>query len=52
MQLNGEAGPIAAGGSLHAMMLDQKRAFDEVVARYARNPESITRIPLSLALRH
>src|SRR5580765_3133564 len=25
-------------GSLHAMMLDQKAAFDEVVARHAKDP--------------
>lgn len=34
--------PVA--GSLHAMMLDQKRAFDEIVARYASDPESQRRI--------
>jgi anion-transporting ArsA/GET3 family ATPase len=32
--------PLAPGGSLSAMMLDQKRAFDEVVERYARDPAS------------
>jgi anion-transporting ArsA/GET3 family ATPase len=32
--------PIAPGGSLAAMMLDQKRAFDEVVERYARDPQA------------
>ncbi|WP_428262585.1 ArsA family ATPase [Haliangium sp.] len=32
------------GGSLHAMMLDQKRAFDELVARYASDPEAVKRI--------
>src|SRR4051812_9390537 len=31
-------------GSLHAMMLDQKRAFDEIVDRYARDPGSRERI--------
>ena len=31
-------------GSLAAMMLDQKRAFDEVVARYAREPAVRERI--------
>jgi anion-transporting ArsA/GET3 family ATPase len=31
-------------GSLHAMMLDQKRAFDEIVARYASDPGSRDRI--------
>lgn len=39
-----ELGPIAAGGELHAMMLDQKRAFDEIVKRYASDPEAIRRI--------
>ncbi len=34
--------PVA--GSLDAMMLDQKRAFDEIVARYAKDPESQKRI--------
>src|SRR5262250_2597113 len=38
--LGGE--PVA--GSLDAMMLDQKRAFDEIVVRYARDPESRRRI--------
>lgn len=33
-----------AGGTLSAMMLDQKRAFDEIVARYARDPEVQRRI--------
>ena len=32
------------GGSLHAMMLDQKRAFDEVVARHASDPAAVKRI--------
>ena len=34
--------PVA--GSLDAMMLDQKRAFDEIVVRYAKDPESQKRI--------
>ncbi|GAB4564158.1 MAG: hypothetical protein Tsb0020_14020 [Haliangiales bacterium] len=39
------AGPArASGGSLHAMMLDQKRAFDEIVARYASDPAAVQRI--------
>jgi anion-transporting ArsA/GET3 family ATPase len=38
--LGGE--PVA--GSLDAMMLDQKRAFDEIVVRYAKDPESQKRI--------
>ncbi len=36
--------PAGSPGSLHAMMLDQKRAFDEMVARYARDPEAVKRI--------
>jgi anion-transporting ArsA/GET3 family ATPase len=32
------------GGSLHAMMLDTKRTFDELVLRYAPSPEAIERI--------
>ena len=40
-----QAGPRRRpGGSLHAMMLDQKRAFDEVVARYASDPAAVQRI--------
>ncbi len=39
-----ELGPVAPGGELYAMMLDQKRAFDEVVKRYASDPEAIKRI--------
>jgi anion-transporting ArsA/GET3 family ATPase len=39
--INKEAGKA---GSLHAMMLDQKRAFDEIVARYATDPASRDRI--------
>ncbi len=31
-------------GSLHAMMLDQKQAFDEVVARHAKDPAAVQRI--------
>lgn len=38
------AGPVAPGGALYAMMLDQKRAFDEIVERYARDPASRQRI--------
>jgi anion-transporting ArsA/GET3 family ATPase len=38
------AGEIAPGGRLYAMMLDQKRAFDEVVARHASDPEAVKRI--------
>ncbi|MDB4970001.1 MAG: adventurous gliding motility protein [Myxococcales bacterium] len=34
--------PVA--GTLDAMMLDQKRAFDEIVTRYAKDPESQKRI--------
>lgn len=35
---------VPPGGALYAMMLDQKRAFDEIVARYARDPEVRARI--------
>ncbi len=38
------AGRSARGGELHAMMLDQKRAFDEVVSRYATDPDAVARI--------
>ncbi len=38
-----EGGP-RGGGALHAMMLDQKRAFDDVVARHARDPKAVARI--------
>jgi anion-transporting ArsA/GET3 family ATPase len=38
------AGPRQPGGELHAMMLDQKRAFDEVVARHASDPQAVQRI--------
>jgi len=38
------AGPVAPGGRLDAMMLDQKRAFDEVVSHYASDPEAVKRI--------
>jgi anion-transporting ArsA/GET3 family ATPase len=31
-------------GELWAMMLDQKQAFDEVVARHAKDPEAVKRI--------
>jgi len=31
-------------GELHAMMLDQKQAFDEVVARHAKDPAAVKRI--------
>src|SRR6185503_5141766 len=31
-------------GELHAMMLDQKAAFDEMVQRHARDPEAVKRI--------
>jgi len=34
----------AAGGELHAMMLDQKKAFDEVVSRHAKDPKAVGRI--------
>jgi len=31
-------------GELHAMMLDQKQAFDEMVARHAKDPGAVQRI--------
>ena len=34
----------SADGELHAMMLDQKQAFDEVVARHAKDPAAVQRI--------
>jgi anion-transporting ArsA/GET3 family ATPase len=38
-------GPLPSDrGQLWAMMLDQKQAFDEVVARHARDPEAVRRI--------
>ncbi len=37
-------GPCEAGGRLFAMMLDQKQAFDEMVERYARDPEAVKRV--------
>ena len=39
-----EAPAQAGRGQLFAMMLDQKRAFDEVVARYAKDPAAIQRV--------
>lgn len=41
---HGRADAATAAGSLHAMMLDQKQAFDEMVARYARDPVAVGRI--------
>lgn len=41
---HGRADAATAPGSLHAMMLDQKQAFDEMVARYARDPVAVGRI--------
>lgn len=37
-------GAPSATGELHAMMLDQKQAFDEMVARHARDPGAVQRI--------
>ncbi len=31
-------------GELHAMMLDQKAAFDEVVAKHAKDPQAVQRV--------
>lgn len=33
-----------ANGELHAMMLDQKQAFDEIVAKHAKDPAAVKRI--------
>src|SRR6476619_1129474 len=38
------AGATSDRGELHAMMLDQKQAFDEVVQRHAKDPEAVRRI--------
>src|SRR5690348_12569081 len=38
------AGAPSRTGSPHAMMLDQKAAFDEVVQRHAKDPEAVKRI--------
>ncbi len=38
------AGPVSDGGSLFAMMLDQEKAFDEMVRRHASDPEAVKRI--------
>jgi anion-transporting ArsA/GET3 family ATPase len=38
------AGAPSDKGSLHAMMLDQKAAFDEVVQRHAKDPAAVKRI--------
>ncbi len=37
-------GALSATGELHAMMLDQKQAFDEVVARHAKDPAAVQRV--------
>jgi anion-transporting ArsA/GET3 family ATPase len=39
----GQTGP-AGRGELYAMMLDQKRAFDEIVESHAKDPAAIQRI--------
>jgi anion-transporting ArsA/GET3 family ATPase len=39
-----DGGAVASGGQLFAMMLDQKRAFDEIVERYAADPAAVKRI--------
>jgi anion-transporting ArsA/GET3 family ATPase len=38
------AGAPSTQGSLHAMMLDQKAAFDEVVQRHAKDPAAVARV--------
>jgi anion-transporting ArsA/GET3 family ATPase len=42
-QLVHRGAPVATG-RLFAMMLDQKQAFDEVVAKHAKDPEAVKRI--------
>jgi anion-transporting ArsA/GET3 family ATPase len=37
-------GAASDKGSLHAMMLDQKQAFDEIVERHAKDPAAVKRI--------
>src|SRR5688572_8889680 len=37
-------GAPSQAGELHAMMLDQKAAFDEMVARHAKDPAAVQRI--------
>ncbi len=46
LELAAKAGGIdrQPGGQLHAMMLDQKKAFDELVERYASEPAAVSRI--------
>jgi anion-transporting ArsA/GET3 family ATPase len=39
-----QRGAPSPHGELHAMMLDQKMAFDEVVARHAKDPAAVKRI--------
>jgi anion-transporting ArsA/GET3 family ATPase len=39
-----QRGAPSRTGSLHAMMLDQKAAFDEMVQRHARDPDAVKRI--------
>ncbi len=39
-----QAGQHGGTGQLHAMMLDQKAAFDEVVRSHAKDPDAIHRI--------
>lgn len=38
------AGAPSDKGELHAMMLDQKMAFDEVVQRHAKDPDAVKRV--------
>jgi anion-transporting ArsA/GET3 family ATPase len=41
---NDRIGGVTGSGSLHAMMLDQKHAFDDLVRRYVRDPAAVARI--------
>jgi anion-transporting ArsA/GET3 family ATPase len=38
------SGAPSTTGELHAMMLDQKQAFDEVVSRHAKDPAAVQRV--------
>lgn len=43
---------LPPGGGLHAMMLDSKRTFDEVIERFAPSPEALDRILHNHIYRH
>ena len=43
---------VPAGGSLHAMMLDMKRTFDDLVERFAENEQARERVLANPIYRH